>query len=118
MYLNTKTFSLMCVALMFVHTVYGAAIDTNGYALTNETALGDIDMAATTVGDFKKVIVPDSIFEIKNRLKELGAINSLMTGSGSAVFGVFESEELAIKVKNDLELIYDNVYFARSVNRW
>lgn len=36
-----------------------SAIDTDGQQLSDTTALGDIDMAATTVGDFKGVVAPD-----------------------------------------------------------
>lgn len=32
---------------------------------------------------------------IKSRMKELGAVNSLMSGSGPTVFGIFENEESA-----------------------
>ena len=32
---------------------------------------------------------------IKTALKENGAVTALMTGSGAAVFGIFESEEAA-----------------------
>ena len=35
------------------------------------------------------------IGEIKNRMKELGAVNSLMSGSGPTVFGIFTEEERA-----------------------
>ena len=35
------------------------------------------------------------IHELKNRMKELGALNSLMSGSGPTVFGIFVNERLA-----------------------
>ena len=35
------------------------------------------------------------IGEIKNQMKELGAVNSLMSGSGPTVFGIFTEEERA-----------------------
>ena len=35
------------------------------------------------------------IKDIKERLKEMGADASLMSGSGSAVFGLFENEDSA-----------------------
>jgi len=67
--------------------------------------------------DFE-MVAPNIIFEIKNNLKDKGALNSLMTGSGSAVFGIFENEYKAIFAKNELELIYDKVYLVRSVDKW
>ena len=36
-----------------------SAVDTDGEALIDSTALGDIDMAETTVGDFKGIIAPN-----------------------------------------------------------
>lgn len=36
-----------------------SAIDTEGRQLSDTTALGDIDMAETTVGDLKGVVAPD-----------------------------------------------------------
>lgn len=39
---------------------------------------------------------------IKNRMKELGALNSLMSGSGPTVFGIFTEEE---KARNAYEII-------------
>lgn len=42
------------------------------------------------------------IASIKNRMKELGAMNSLMSGSGPTVFGIFENEEDAEKAYRQL----------------
>ena len=44
---------------------------------------------------FETAIDLPEIAQAKQALKEAGALNSLMTGSGSAVFGVFETEEYA-----------------------
>lgn len=44
----------------------------------------------------------DEIKSAKQKLMELGAINSLMTGSGSAVFGVFNDLKYAEKTLNKL----------------
>ena len=37
------------------------------------------------------------INQIKNKMKELGAINSIMSGSGPTVFGIFDDLEKAKK---------------------
>jgi hypothetical protein len=37
-------------------SVFGAAVDTDGNAVTNQTLLGDIDMGVTTVGDMREII--------------------------------------------------------------
>lgn len=59
------------------------------------------------------------IEEIKNCMKENGAINSLMSGSGPTVFGIFDTEEQAEKArdvirKNDLA---QQVYVVKPFNQ-
>ncbi|MCR5020439.1 4-(cytidine 5'-diphospho)-2-C-methyl-D-erythritol kinase [Ruminococcus sp.] len=44
---------------------------------------------------FEAAIDQPEIAQAKQTLKEAGALNTLMTGSGSAVFGVFENEKYA-----------------------
>lgn len=54
--------------------------------------------------DFEPVaeaVLPDIAY-LKKRLAELGATVSMMSGSGSAVFGVFETEEQTKKVAGTL----------------
>ncbi len=51
---------------------------------------------------------------IKERLKKAGALGSLMTGSGSAVFGVFEDETSARKALEKVEGL-GRVFIARSI---
>jgi 4-diphosphocytidyl-2-C-methyl-D-erythritol kinase len=51
---------------------------------------------------------------IKERLKKAGALGSLMTGSGSAVFGVFEDETSARKVLEEVGGL-GSVFIAHSV---
>lgn len=54
---------IMSLAFALISFVsIGAAVDTDGNAVTNNTAMGDIDMAATTVGDFIDVITPKQLF--------------------------------------------------------
>lgn len=42
------------------------------------------------------------VFYIKRRLSELSAVNALMSGSGTAVYGIFESESLALQAAKAL----------------
>ena len=45
---------------------------------------------------FERTLPPDSeIFAIRQRLAGLGALGAMMSGSGSAVFGIFDDEEAA-----------------------
>lgn len=48
----------------------------------------------------------DVINELKNILRDTGAINSLMTGSGSCVFGIYENKEQAKEAYNKLKNDY------------
>lgn len=62
-----KTLILLCIGLIVGCIGYQdttkngirAAVDTEGSGIVDATALGDIDMAKTTVGDFKNVIAPN-----------------------------------------------------------
>jgi 4-diphosphocytidyl-2-C-methyl-D-erythritol kinase len=52
---------------------------------------------------FEAAIDLPEIADAKQALKDAGALNTLMTGSGSAVFGVFENEDLAKDAAAKLE---------------
>ncbi|MEE0800271.1 MAG: 4-(cytidine 5'-diphospho)-2-C-methyl-D-erythritol kinase [Gemmiger sp.] len=52
---------------------------------------------------------------ICEKLNAHGAVTSLMTGSGAAVFGVFDREEAAQAAAQALRQEYSQVYFARPV---
>ena len=65
---------------------------------------------------FTEIYNDSRIEEMKNDLLESGAVISEMTGSGSVVFGVFESEETAVDAKNILSGKYPHVFMTRPVN--
>ncbi len=50
------------------------------------------------------------ILEIKENLIKKGAINAIMTGSGSAVFGIFKTTEEADRCAKDLSGIFGEVF--------
>ena len=58
---------------------------------------GDLKALCDAMGNtFERTLAPDSeIFAIQRRLRALGAHGAMMSGSGSAVFGVFADEEAA-----------------------
>lgn len=61
-------------------------------------ATGDMDLLASSMQNAlepKAIEFVPRIAKIKEQLVELGAIKAQMTGSGSAVFGIFETEEKA-----------------------
>lgn len=53
------------------------------------------------------------IGEIKNNMLELGALGSMMTGSGTAVFGIFDSVHKAVAAKNVLSEKFSSVFLSR-----
>ncbi len=52
-----------------------------------------IELRTKVVNDFERIVFDDypEIREIKQKMYQLGALFSLMTGSGSAVFGIFKN---------------------------
>ena len=66
---------------------------------------------------FEQVIeVPDRA-DIKHILRTHNASASCMSGSGSAIYGIFSCEEDAKKAKAELEKKYDKVYLCNRKNR-
>jgi len=63
---------------------------------------------------FEQVLSPEhgEIFVIKQKLMDMGAIGALMTGTGSAVFGLFEDVQDAKKCANTLSQDYRESYWA------
>ena len=65
---------------------------------------------------FEQVIDPESdIFTIRRRLTELGADAACMSGSGSAVFGLFTKEETARAAQELLSQDYPRTFLAKTV---
>ena len=60
-------------------------------------------IAEASLNIFEDVISPDSaVFRIKDEMKKNGALLSLMSGSGSAVFGIFEDARAAKRAREAL----------------
>lgn len=60
--INLRHLSYLALTLLVVgyaKTGECVLVDTENNAVTNETALGDIDMAKGTMGDLKEAIAPD-----------------------------------------------------------
>ncbi|MDO5540136.1 MAG: 4-(cytidine 5'-diphospho)-2-C-methyl-D-erythritol kinase [Eubacteriales bacterium] len=82
---------------------------------------GDLYMLAQKMGNvLEKVTIPEHpvISEIKDIMLENGACNSMMSGSGPTVFGLFEDEEKALAAKKELENQSDiqKVYLCKAYN--
>lgn len=66
---------------------------------------GDLMGIAGRLGNvLETVTIPEYpvIEDIKNYMKEHGAVNALMSGSGPTVFGIYEDEEQALAAKKEL----------------
>ena len=65
-----------------------------------EELLNDLENAARALPNGEKIV------DIENTLKELGAYVTSLTGSGGAIFGLFDSKEKAKKVERVLKTKY------------
>lgn len=64
---------------------------------------------------FESVLNLEEVSEIKGMLNKNGALNSCMTGTGSAIYGIFDDEEKAQTCKKVLSTAYDQVFLATPV---
>ena len=74
------------------------------------------DLSLTEIAEQKgisKQSVSDTLAKSRALLDEYGALTSLMTGSGAAVFGVFDAEDKAQAAAEALRARYKQVYLAR-----
>ena len=62
---------------------------------------------------FEAVSGMEEISAIKQVMTKHGALGACMTGSGSAVFGLFDDEDLAEECKSALSKEYDEVFLSR-----
>lgn len=66
---------------------------------------GDLDsLCCGLFNDFEKVVAGTIISKIKERMLARGALTSCMTGSGSAVFGIYRNFETADRARTEFEL--------------
>jgi 4-diphosphocytidyl-2-C-methyl-D-erythritol kinase len=69
-------------------------------AMRNALAGADLHALAKSMDNILQTVTIREypiISEIKDKMKELGALNSLMSGSGPTVFGIYQNRELAKK---------------------
>lgn len=59
------------------------------------------DLISIATNDFEKIVFEHfpKVKEIKDKMMELGAIISMMTGTGSTVWGIFKEKEIAEKTE-------------------
>ena len=83
-------------------------------------AAGDLKGVAARLGNvFEQVLPPEygEVFTIRDRLRDLGALNAAMSGSGPTVFGFFQGEGTAAAAAEVLRQWYAQTYLARPLTR-
>ena len=89
--------------------------------MTEALATGDLEGVAARLGNvFEEVLPPEygEVFRIKNRLRELGALNAAMSGSGPTVFGIFRHHAEAERAAAVLKTAYAQTYVAEPVKKF
>ncbi len=74
------------------------------------------EIAVSMDNTFEQVTALDEVFDIKRRLLQKGALGSLMSGSGSAVFGLFQEKAAAIAACEAFSPLYRDVYLTEPVD--
>ena len=98
--------------------------DEKGYDATAdaEQVIGGIaegclkDIGAGLYNKFEKIVEIPEIESVKETMMNAGAVGACLTGSGSAVFGLFEDRSMAEDCADLLEKKYDRVYVVKPVS--
>ena len=88
-------------------------------ALCAALADGDLPRLARRMYNIFEDVLPRrcaAVGEIKARLLDLGALGAVMTGTGSAVFGLFDDDAAARRAFDALKAEYRDCFLARPVN--
>ena len=81
--------------------------------MSDDTNNAQAVYAALTNAIIEQALPPGSeVFAIRRQLSELGADAACMTGSGSAVMGLFRQEETARLAARELQKAYPLTFFA------
>ncbi len=84
--------------------------------LLSAIAQSDIDTLSKNLYNVFELVTPKEVInEAKAALTESGALGAIMTGSGSAVFGLFDKESNAKKAYNELTGRFPFVHLAKPV---
>ena len=90
-------------------------IDTEGMIRALEQ--GDIRLVAEHIGNLFECVLPEggAVVDIREKLTNLGALRACMSGSGSAVFGIFADEETAVTACEAIKEDYPRSWVVKSV---
>ena len=84
--------------------------------LIKAISIGDVAAAAEKMGNvFEEVLPPEweEVFAIRDRLMAAGALHAQMTGSGPAVFALFDDEEKARRARELLAREYPETFLEK-----
>ena len=85
--------------------------------MTNSICGGNLrQISSGLYNRFEEVAGIKEIDDIKTAMKNCGALGALMTGSGSAVFGIFDDKDKAGDCEDKLQKQYDEVFVTHPVN--
>lgn len=93
-------------AEVYQEVTAGLTNHSNGIKILDAVKSGDIKLISEYLhNDLEKVVFPlfPILGQIKKRLIQLGARGALMAGSGSCIFGLVSTEEVAWEIKNQLQ---------------
>jgi len=90
-------------------------IDTEGMLRALEQ--GDVQTVAEHIGNLFEAVLPEgsAVVDIREKLCRLGALRACMSGSGSAVFGLFSDEASAVAACEAMKEHYPRTWCVRSV---
>ena len=81
---------------------------------------GDLAGIAQRLGNVFEEVLPTEyheVFAIKARMRELGAMNAAMSGSGPTVFGIFAERQAAEQAAAELRKTYAQTFLAEPVGK-
>lgn len=65
---------------------------------------------------FEELIQSSEVSSLKKKMLDLGAVSSLMSGSGPSVYGVFKDETAALKCFCEVKKLYPQTFLCRPIN--
>ena len=93
--------------------------DTGGMVAALQAV--DLEGVAARLGNVFEEVLPEPYGEvsiIKERLRDLGALNAAMSGSGPSVFGIFREEDAAVRAAETLRRTWKQTFLAHPVRRF
>jgi len=85
-------------------------------AMLHAVRAGDLRAVAQNLGnEFEQVMHLAQVNHIKSAMEQYGALGACMSGSGSAVFGIFEDLPMAVSCQSALAQVYPEVFVCEPI---